>query len=260
MRANAANIVTATILPVTLIVVWEIAYRSAWLPTSQFASPTTIAETIGELIAAGTIQSHLAFSAARLLIGTALGTVCGAIVGITIALSPKLERPIGPTLTFLAGIPVVVWMPFWIALVGTGEAFRIGLVAIAAFFLNLVVALLATKRASRDFHELALLFEKDHASRLLRIYLPASLEQLFVSLRISLAFGWIILFFVEYAASQAGSEGLGWFVANSRAVGRIEQEFAGLVTLGVTAFVLDRVVGYTQRIVLRWSDTLDRDA
>ena len=248
---------TSLILPLALLTIWELAHRAEMLPIGQFAAPSAIASTIGELFTSGGLPSHLAFSTSRLVVGCFLGVVLGAIVGILVAITPALGKSSGATLSFLAGIPVVVWMPVWIAFFGTGEVFRTGLVAIAAFFLNYVVAFLAAKRASREFIEVAALFGKSRLVRLSAIFLPATVEQLFVSLRISLAFGWIILFFVEYAVSQSGSEGIGWFVANARAVGRIEDEFAGLVALGITAFVLDRLVGYIQKSLLVWSDTVE---
>ena len=250
-------VIFSLLLPLIILTAWEFSFRAEILPTSQFASPKTIWIRLSELFEGGELQEHLGLSFGRLLIGSILGAGLGAVIGVSIAIGRITDRFFGPTLAFLAGVPVVIWMPAWIAFFGTGETFKIGLVAIAAFFLNFVVAIVATKRASKIYLEVANLFAVSGTSRIVNIYFPAVLEQLFISFRVSLAFGWIILFFVEYAVSETGSEGLGWFVNNAREVGRIEDEFSGLVVLGITAFCLDRLIAVIQRLLLDWSDTVE---
>ena len=247
----------AVAFPILAIIVWEIAFRRELISTSQFTAPNKIASTLIDLFESGDLQKNARLSLSRLVVGSLIGVGLGALVGIWIGIASKLERPFGPTLGFFAGVPVVVWMPFWIAVAGTGEAFKTGLVAIAAFFLAYTVALISTKRASRKYLEVSLLFEKSNFQRVRHVYFPATLEQLFISLRIALALGWIILFFVEYAVAKDGSEGIGWFVAHSRNIGRIEDEFAGLVVVGISAFLIDRLVYFLQKILLAWSDTVE---
>lgn len=76
--------------------------------------------------------------------------------------------------------------------------------------------------------------------------------QLVTAVRLSFSLGWVVLFFVEYAAAQVGTEGLGWFVANARAVGRIEEEFAGLIILGFFSFVIDSGFAWLQYRGVQW--------
>ena len=257
MQVSIWHRIAPFILPVMLVSAWEAAYHYSLLPTSQFASPSSIVATLVDLTISGALPQNAFFSLLRLVAGVCIGSFVGVLVGILLALVPAGTRGVAPTISFFAGIPVVVWLPLWIAFVGTGEAFRTGLVAIATFFLIYTVSFIATKRSQRNFFEIAEILEMNLANRIQSIYIPASLEQIFVSIRISLAFGWVILFFVEYAVSRPGSEGIGWFVANARSVGRIEDEFAGLVALGLIAFIVDWVTARIQRSSLKWSDTVE---
>jgi sulfonate transport system permease protein len=158
--------------------------------------------------------------------------------------------------TFLAGIPVVVWMPFWIMAFGIGEMFKLGLVAIGTFFLVHVHTFQAVRSLERGYVELADVYEKTYWERVRHIFVPASLPSVLTGVRISLAIGWIVLFFVEYAASERGFEGLGWFIADARAVGRVEDEFAGLLLLGIVAYTVDLAVAVGQRYSMRWVPSL----
>jgi ABC-type nitrate/sulfonate/bicarbonate transport system permease component len=75
--------------------------------------------------------------------------------------------------------------------------------------------------------------------------------------RTALIIVWIVLFFVEYASATPGREGLGWFIADARAVGKVEEEFAGLFFLGILAFGTDWLVAKFQRRLLNWTESLE---
>lgn len=240
-----------------LLLAWELAFRAGVFPQSQAVGPVKIARTMIELCADPVFLTHILTSVCRVIIGVLLGTTAGMLCGVLFANTSVFRRMLSPTLAFLAGIPVVVWMPFWIMFFGTGEVFRIGLVGIASFFLTYSVAFIATLRTSKVYFELLQLYEKTKSFSILHVYLPAAAAAIFTSTRLAIAFGWVVLFFAEYAVSQSGSEGLGWFVANARAVGRIEDEFAGLMLLGIIAYLMDRAIAKLQRKTLRWADSLE---
>jgi sulfonate transport system permease protein len=243
----------ALLLPLALLLLWETAARSGWLPPSQTAAPSEVFRRLAALALDPQFQSHVAASATRLVSGVALGAAFGTASGIMVALYRPARLALAPSLGFFAGLPVVVWMPFWIMAFGIGEAFRTGLVSIATFFLVYASVFNTSSKTSREFRELLLIYEKGWVERISKVYVPASALAIFTAVRISLALAWIILFFVEYAISQRGSEGLGWFIADARATGRVEDEFAGLLMLGILAFVADGIVAALQRRSLRWA-------
>ena len=245
------------IVPIAILLIWEFSVQSGFLPRSQSASPTEIVLTIGNLLSDFSFLRNVWVSTLRVVVGVGLGAAFGATVGVIVAANTPLRIALSPLLAFLAGVPVVVWMPFWIMTFGTGEIFRIGLVGIAAFFLVYSVAFITTRRASRTYYELLQIYEKPALFSLLNIYIPSAASAIFTGMRLALGLGWVILFFVEYAVARPGSEGLGWFVANARAVGRVEQEFAGLILLGIIAYGIDVLMATLQKATLGWADAIE---
>jgi sulfonate transport system permease protein len=231
---------------------WEVAVRSGLFPPSQSAAPSAIFATLGALLASGVLVQQAAISVTRLVIGIGIGSLLGVASGIVVAISKRLTRALSPTLHWLAGVPIVLWIPFCVMVLGTGEAYKIGIAAVAAFFLLYTAAFHAARSTERTFTELADIYEKSTLDRIRHIILPSSTDGILSAVRGALVFGWVVLFFVEYASSRSGREGLGWFVADARSVGKVEEEFAGLLLLAAVAYGMDRLVMMFQRRRLAW--------
>jgi sulfonate transport system permease protein len=256
-RKRIASIGIALIVPAVLLIGWEILVRAKLVPPSQAASPSNVIEALWTLLLSGVLFKHALYSLGRIILGLAIGATFGVISGLGIATSRFADRLFSPTLQLLAGIPVVVWIPFWVMFFGTDEGFKIAMAAISTFFLVHLQTFAGVRSVGRHYLELADIYEKGFLERVREILLPSAAPAIFASIRTSLAFSWIVIFFVEYASARQGSEGLGWFIADSRQVGKIEEEFAGLVFLGLIAFATDRMFASIQRRTLVWSDTLE---
>lgn len=244
------------LVPLIFLASWELAVYYQILPRAQAASPSQIIARLVQLISEGQLVRLSFFSLGRLMLAVSMGSLIGVIVGIWIALTPIAERFLGATLHFIVGLPVVIWIPFAVMVFGTDEAFKIGLTALSTFFLVYAHVFQATRSIRQEYLEVAALFEKGIIETVQDIILPALLPTLFTTIRTVLGLAWIILFFVEYASATTGREGIGWFIANARAVGRIEDEFAGLLVLGLLAYVIDIAVSKIQRYLTRWENTL----
>jgi sulfonate transport system permease protein len=245
------------LVPLALLFLWDLMVRFEFLPPSQSASPLDVAVRLFNLVAHGSLTDHWMYSVSRLLAGVLIGTGLGTITGVVLANAQRSDVIISPTLQFLASVPVVVWMPFWIIVFGTGELFKIGLTATAGYFLAHVYAYAAAKSVARRYFEVAMIYEKSLLQKLLGIVLPSVTPAMITGARISMALGWVVIFFAESAASLQGAEGLGWFVANARQVGRVEDEFAGFLAIGITGFIFDQILALAQRWSNTWNQTVD---
>ena len=237
-----------------LLSLWDLSVRYRVLPPSQAALPFDVISTLWHLLSKGTLFTHTAFSLLRLSAGVSIGCVMAVILSLCTVLSPVTSTLVSPTVQVLAGVPVILWMPFCVMLFGTGELYKVSLLAIGTFFLVQIFVVHSLRSTERRFVELAEMYQKTKVTRIRHMLLPASLPAIIVSTRAALASGWIVLFFVEFATSEQGREGLGWFIADTRHAGRIEEEFAGLVWLGMLAFLLDRAIAKYQTHRLRWFD------
>ena len=254
------NIVKASvlILPILLVAAWEIIVRAELLPPSQSAAPSSVAIKMGRLVITGVLPIHGAYSLLRLVTGVAIGGAAGVLSSMYLAKSRLADQIFSPTVQLLAGIPVVVWIPFWVMFFGTGEEFKVAMVAISTFFLVHFHSFVALRSVQRDYMELADIYEKSYWEKIRDVLLPSAAPAILTATRTALAFGWVVIFFVEYASARQGTEGLGWFIADARGVGKVEEEFASLLFLAILAFMTDWLIAKLQRHFIRWSDSLEQ--
>ena|SRR5215212_10175 len=258
MRTRAARILLAFVVPAALTVIWDLLVRFSVLPQSQAASPWEVAVTLFRSVGSGLLLRHSMYSLARLCAGVSIGALAAIAFALLVSSSRGSAVLLLPMTQLLAGVPVVLWMPFCVMIFGTDEAYKISLVGVGTFFLVQLFVIQALRDVHRHYVELADMYEKSRSARIRHLFLPASLPAMFTAVRAAFAAGWIVLFFVEFATSYAGREGLGWFIADARHAGRIEQEFAGLIWLGVLAVTVDMAVARLQAAKVRWLDIAPR--
>lgn len=243
------------IVPLVFLCIWEAAARYDILPPSLSAAPTKIFCVFWQNIADGTLPRHGFFSLRRLVTAVAIGTVLGITSGMFVGQSKLADRLISPLLQLLSPIPVVVWMPFIIALFGSGEPYKISLGAIATYLIVHMHTFLAVRGTQREYMELAETYEKTNFQKTWHIFLPAASPSIFAAIRLSLAIGWIVIFFAEYGSAMQGSEGLGWFIADAREVGQVENQYAGVLFLAIIGYFTDDLIYRIQRRKLAWIDS-----
>ena len=73
--ANVAGRLVPWIVPVTLIVVWQVASSLGWLSTRVLPAPLDVIKAAWTLTASGELWTHVKVSAGRALAGLAIGAV-----------------------------------------------------------------------------------------------------------------------------------------------------------------------------------------
>jgi sulfonate transport system permease protein len=244
---------TPWLVPAVLVALWEVAWRLHWLPPSESAAPSAI---LSHLLSR-TLFVNATWTLLRLVSGVIAGTLVGIASGLFLSQNRRASRLLSPTLQFLAPIPIIVWLPFIIIVFGVGDPMRVAFVATAAYFLAHVHCFHAARAVDRDFVELGQIYEKRYWSRLWQIILPSSSASIFTAVRIALAMGWIVVAFAEFGLQEPGREGIGYFVMQARALGQVENEFAGIVLLGIIGALVDLGVVTIEKHFLRWANTAE---
>lgn len=235
-----------------LFVLWQVLYSLEVFPKTQFTSPVLVAKTIAELLREGTLAPRVVGSVGRLVAGASLGLVLGVLSGIATARFLVLERWLNPIVAIFAPIPVVIWVPLAILVFGLGFTYQLSLVALTTFLLVHLHTYLGAAKARRRFSSLVQIYQLSFQARIRHILLPAVIPDVLTALRVALVMGWIVLFMVEYGTASSAAGGLAYFIRQERAVGRIEDQFAGVVVLAAVAFFLDFVIVVLRAFAERW--------
>jgi taurine transport system permease protein len=82
-----------------------------------------------------------------------------------------------------------------------------------------------------------------------RVVLPSCLPEIFTGLRVALGFTYTTLVAAEMVAAVSG---VGWMVLDASKFLRGDVIFVGILVMGLTGLLLDRVVRAVDRVVVPW--------
>jgi sulfonate transport system permease protein len=204
------------------------------------------------MIADGTLAKHSLISLGRLSAGFALGTAVGIIFGAWIAMSRFAARLFEPTISVLAPIPAIAWVPLLIMLFGIGEISKVLLIAVGTFFVVSTHVVTGIRATSRDLVELAHVLGKSSWQLFCFVLFPSALPEIFVGLRVAMGLSWTLLLVSEIIAS---SEGLGWLIWDARNFSRPDDLFVGMICVGVLGRLSDMGILAVEKASTRWRST-----
>ena len=210
----------------------------------------TPAETVGVFAKfAPALLPDFLTSLGRLAASLAIGVALGAPVGLFLGRSRVAGALFSPVLYILYPLPKIVILPILLVLFGLGGAPKIALVTITVFFQVVVVM----RDAAASIPEATLLSVRSLGAGRLdlvrHVVIPATLPELFTTLRVSTSVAIAVLFFSE---SIAGSTGLGYFIMNSWAMVNYPRMFAGIIALAALGCGVYLLFDACERRLTRW--------
>ena len=190
-----------------------------------------------------------AVSLYRVAVSLVIGVSLGLPVGLALGRSPRLDALFSPVLYILYPLPKIVLLPILLVLLGLADAPKIALISLTVFFQVVVVM----RDAAKAIPQATLLSVRSlGASRWdewRHVVLPATLPELFTTLRVSSAVAIAVLFFAE---AIAGSTGLGYFIMESWAMVNYPRMFAGIIALGALGVLIYELFDLLERRSTRW--------
>jgi sulfonate transport system permease protein len=243
--------ILALLLPVILIVGWEISVRNRLIDLNLYSSPTQILSEISKLTADGVLLRHLESTFLRVTVGFAAGVITATFLGAVTGFSRMSREVLDPLLQSLRSIPSMAWVPLFILWLGINESSKISLIALGVFFPVYLNLMNGVQNVDRKLVEVGLVAGFRGAELVWRIILPASLPAYLVGLRQGLALGWM---FVVAAEIMGASRGLGYLLIDGEATGRPAIMIASVILFGICGKLTDSLLVTLSARLLRWQD------
>jgi len=246
----------AAIVPVTMLVVWDAMVR--WTGTRLVPSPSGVAVMMWDFAFGGiyddayskSLPIHFWKSVQRVYGGFLLAAAAGIPLGLMIGRIPLLRALLDPTLSLLRPIPVTAWLPLSMIFFGLGPKSAIFLVFLGAFYPILLNTIFGVRSVDPRLFEAAEMLGCN-GSRLFRsVVFPAALPSIFNGLRLGAGFAWILIVVGEMTGVP---EGLGAVIMDGRTLSRTDLVITGMIIIGITGFVSDRILLWINNYFLRWS-------
>jgi NitT/TauT family transport system permease protein len=244
------------IVPVCLLVVWHVAVR--WTGTRLVPSPYDVALMMWDFAFGGiyddaysaSLPIHLWKSIQRVYGGFFCAAAIGIPLGLMIGRIPLLRSLLDPTLALLRPVPVTAWLPLSMIFFGLGPRAAIFLVFLGAFFPILLNTVFGVKSVDVRLFEAAEMLGCSGAQQFRSVVLPAALPSIFNGLRLGASFAWILIVVGEMTGVP---EGLGAVIMDGRTLSRTDLVITGMIIIGITGFLSDRILLMLSNYFLRWS-------
>ncbi|MFT3857194.1 MAG: ABC transporter permease [Aquabacterium sp.] len=236
MGRAGATLCLALLFPLSLFGLWWITADRHWIAEQILPSPAFVWESFQIVWDSGELLGHVRYSAVRVGWSLLFGGGSGLLLGFAMGLSPRIKAYVFPTFNGLAQLPVLGWIPLLIIFVGIEEALKLSAISIAVVVPATLNTLHGIEQIPRSLLEVGQVYGFNTWQRLRHIVLPATVPSLFTGLRQGVMQAWLTVIFVELLSS---SEGLGFFMAYSRAIAQIDMVIVAMFVIGAAGVVIE---------------------
>jgi sulfonate transport system permease protein len=250
-------VVRALIVPLLILAVWQLAVNNEVYSRGQLPAPLDVIAAGQELQDIGQLMPNVLASAQRVGIGWSVGAAIAIVLGLAVGFSRPIEGLLAPTLNALRAVPSLAWVPLFVLWLGIGEAPKLTLIALGAFFPVYTNLVSGVRQIDRKLVEVGRAYGLRGWSLTSEILLPAAFPSLATGLRLGLAQAWLFLVAAELIAA---SRGLGFLLIDGQNSGRADIILLSLMLLALLGKGTDWILAQGERRLLRWSDTFRGNA
>jgi NitT/TauT family transport system permease protein len=246
-KTRAASFVMPIVATVLLLIVWQIATIALQIPAFNLPSPLRILAALVEFF-----PQILANSLRTLwttLVGFAIATIIGILLGFLIGYSRLIYITVYPLLVAFNTIPKAAIVPLFAVWFGANEIPAILTAFLLAFFPITVNVALGLDTVEPEMKDVLHALGATDVEVFQKVGLPHSLPYIFASLKIAVSFAFIGTVISESVASNAG---LGYLIVNATANFNVPLAFAALLVLAIMGTVLYSFFVMLEKRVLYW--------
>ena len=237
------------VVPVLLLVLWEMASSRGWLSTRVMPEPLSVLKAAWSLLESGAMWEHVKISSWRAVSGLMLGGAAGLALGLLTGLFKPLETLLDSTLQMIRNIPPLAMIPLIILWFGIDEFAKRFLVAIGVFFPIYLNTFHGIRSVDRGLIEMARSYGLSGWQLYRHVILPGALPSILVGLRFSLGLMWVLLIVAETISAQSG---IGYMTMNAREFLQTDVMLVGILLYALLGKFADVSAKGLERVWLRW--------
>ena len=240
--------ISGVLLIALLLLVWQLSAMYVVI-SPTWPTVTRIFEAWSENMVDGTLLKHIVATFWRQMLGYGLATVLGIGLGLAMGYFRPLYNLFEPLVEVLRPIPGPAYLPILVLFVGIGHEMKVVLILLASFFPILLNTYSGVRSIDRVQFDTARTLGLSTLQTFRELVIPAASPQILTGMRISLAISLILAILGEMIVSN---DGLGYFVLLAQRTFKVPDMYAGIFTLALFGYLLNRVFLLVEARLLRW--------
>nr|MBL8410412.1 aliphatic sulfonate ABC transporter permease SsuC [Dechloromonas sp.] len=249
--ARAGRGLIPWLLPIAILVLWELAARVGWLSSRILPEPFAVLKAGVALAATGELWQHVRVSAVRAMTGFAIGGGLGLVLGLFTGSFRKAEIALDTTLQMIRNIPPLALIPLVILWFGIDETAKLFLISFGVFFSVYINTFHGIRSVDPALIEMGRSYGLKGWSLYREVILPGALSSILVGVRYGLGFMWVILIVAETISAQAG---IGYMTMNAREFLQTDVVLLGILLYAVLGKLADVAARALEGRWLKWNN------
>ena len=254
LAAICRNVLPPLVVLIALLAIWQIACSH---PGATLPPPSQVWIDSYDLIAYpffdyGSQDIGLAWrvliSLQRVAIGFGLAAVVGVFLGAVVGQSVWAMRGLDPIFQILRTVPPLAWLPLSLAAFQNSNPSAIFVIFITSIWPVIINTAVGVRNIPDDYRNIARVLRLNPLEFFIRIMVPAAAPYIFTGLRIGIGLSWLAIVAAEMLT---GGVGIGFFIWDAWNSSRLSDIIVALAYIGVTGFVLDKLVGLLGSVITR---------
>jgi sulfonate transport system permease protein len=237
------------LLPVALILAWELAAKAGWLSSRILPEPWAVARAAWSLALSGELWTHVRISAWRAISGFAVGGGLGLLLGLLTGTFKQAETLLDTSIQMIRNIPALALIPLVILWFGIDESSKLFLVSIGVFFPVYLNTFHGIRSVDKGLIEMAKSYGLSGWPLYRDVILPGALPSILVGVRFALGLVWVLLIVAETISAQAG---IGYMTMNAREFLQTDVVLVGILLYALLGKLADILARLLERYWLRW--------
>ena len=221
---------------------WEI------LPPFSLPKPMGVIRAFGKLWTEYDLLGNVFKSWWRIAQAFLWCAVIAIPLGILMASFRWLFELVNPVAAPMRAMPLTAFLPAFIALFGMDETMKVAFLWFGMFFYLLAVVVEEANRVDNALLETAYTLGAKQRHALWLVF-RASFPAIFASFRILYDIGWTYVILAEMVNAR---KGVGYMVEAARKVLDFERVYAGIIAIGVAAFLFRFLLTFLEKHLFPW--------
>lgn len=236
---------------VIFLVAWELLVRWRGIAPIFLPAPTSIALYLWRMIVDGTMEFHLGVTLLRIFVGFLVAAVTGIAFGLLMGMSRIFSRVADVWIAALYPLPKISLIPLLIIWLGSGEAYRIVISAVTAFFPIVISTYSGIRQVDRGLIKAAEDLGAGTRQIQLKVVIPAAMPSILSGLQLGMGVAIILIVAAEMIGGSSQS-GMGYLLISAGQVMETERVFAALLVLAVMGAAIIKLQQWIDRKVAPW--------
>ena len=239
MKKDKNPIISLSIVLIILLAWWVVS-RMGIFSSYVFPAPEKVVKSFWKMLLSGELLKGMAVSTGRVLAGFGISFAVAFLLGVLSGLAPQLNPYYRHILEFIRYIPPLALIPLLILWFGIGEASKIIIIVLTAFFPIFLNTNSGLSQCDPKLIELGEALGMNKKDIFFKIRLPSAVPNILVGMRIGLGYSWRAIIGAEMIAAVSG---IGYLILDAQAMSRTDKVIVGIIVIGLVGYLTDVIFG-----------------